>query len=67
MGLYFIFHIGNRVGMNEPHSAIRYKNYKYIYFPASNRELLFDIEKDIMEKNDLSKLNKNLQKIKKKN
>jgi arylsulfatase A len=61
-GLIFHFPHYNRVGMNEPHSAIRYKNYKYIYFPASNRELLFDIEKDIGEKNDLSKLNKKLAK-----
>lgn len=56
-GLVFHFPHYNRVGMNEPHSAIRYKNYKYIYFPASKRELLFNIEADIGEKNDLSKIN----------
>lgn len=57
-GLVFHFPHYNRVGMNEPHSAIRYKNYKYIYFPASDRELLFDIEKDFSEEKDLSKFNK---------
>ena len=31
-GLIFHFPHYNRVGMNEPHSAIRYENYKYIYF-----------------------------------
>ena len=51
-----IFHYPhyNRVGMNEPHSAIREGNYKLIYFPVSDRSLLFDLSQDIGERTDLS-------------
>ena len=41
--------------MNEPHSAIRYENFKLIHFPASDRNLLFDLAKDPGERVDLSK------------
>ena len=54
-GLVFHFPHYNRVGMNEPHSAIRYKNFKLIHFPASDRNLLFDLAKDPGELVDLSK------------
>jgi len=40
--------------MNEPHSAIRFGNYKLIHFPASGRSLLFDLEQDVSESHDLS-------------
>ena len=51
-----IFHYPhyNRVGMNEPHSAIREGDYKLIYFPVSDRSLLFDLSQDIGERTDLS-------------
>lgn len=52
--LVFHFPHYNRVGMNEPHSAIIYQNYKLVNFPASNRSLLFDLSNDIGEANDLS-------------
>jgi arylsulfatase A-like enzyme len=53
-GLVFHYPHYNRVGMNEPHSAIRYENYKLIHFPASSRNLLFDLAKDPGERVDLS-------------
>lgn len=53
--LVFHFPHYNRVGMNEPHSAIRFGNYKLIHFPASGRSLLFDLEQDVSESHDLSK------------
>ena len=53
-GLVFHFPHYNRVGMNEPHSAIRYKNFKLIHFPASDRNLLFDLANDPSELVDLS-------------
>ena len=53
-GLVFHFPHYNRVGMNEPHSAIRVGDYKLIDFPASNRRLLFDLKNDIGESTDLS-------------
>jgi arylsulfatase A-like enzyme len=53
-GLVFHYPHYNRVGMNEPHSAIRYKNFKLIHFPASSRNLLFDLSKDPGERIDLS-------------
>lgn len=40
--------------MNEPHSAIREGDYKLIYFPVSDRSLLFDLSQDIGERTDLS-------------
>lgn len=51
-----IFHYPhyNRVGMNEPHSAIRKGDYKLIRFPVSRRSLLFDLASDIGEERDLS-------------
>lgn len=51
-----IFHYPhyNRVGMNEPHSAIREGDYKLIRYPVSDRSLLFDLSRDIGESNDLS-------------
>ena len=53
-GLVFHFPHYNRVGMNEPHSAIRVGDYKLIDFPVSNRRLLFDLKNDIGESTDLS-------------
>ncbi len=44
----------NLVGMSEPHSAIRSGDYKLIDFPVSDRQLLFNVNKDIGESNDLS-------------
>jgi arylsulfatase A-like enzyme len=44
----------NLVGMSEPHSAIRYGDYKLVDFPISGRQLLFKISEDIGESNDLS-------------
>ena len=52
--LVFHFPHYNKVGMNEPHSAIRFGNYKLIHFPASGRSLLFDLEQDVSESHDLS-------------
>ena len=52
--LVFHFPHYNRVGMNEPHSALRDGDYKYIHFPASKRNLLFNIKNDISESDDLS-------------
>ena len=44
----------NLSGMSEPHSAIRFGDYKLVDFPVSGRQLLFNIKKDIGESNDLS-------------
>ena len=44
----------NLVGMSEPHSAIRFGDYKLVNFPVSDRQLLFNISKDIGESEDLS-------------
>ena len=54
-GLVFHYPHYNRGGMNEPHSAIRHENYKLIHFPASDRNVLFDLAKDPGERVDLSK------------
>ena len=55
---FLIFHYPhyNRVGINEPHSAIREDEYKLIKFPISNRHLLFKITEDIGEERDLSNI-----------
>jgi arylsulfatase A-like enzyme len=53
-GLVFHYPHYNRVGINEPHSAIRFGDYKLVDFPVSGRKLLFNIKKDVGEKNDLS-------------
>jgi len=55
---FLIFHYPhyNRVGINEPHSAIREDEYKLIKFPISNRYLLFKITEDIGEERDLSNI-----------
>ena len=55
---FLIFHYPhyNRVGINEPHSAIRENEYKLIKFPISNRHLLFKITEDIGEERDLSNI-----------
>ena len=55
---FLIFHYPhyNRVGINEPHSAIREGEYKLIKFPISNRHLLFKITEDIGEERDLSNI-----------
>ena len=53
-GLVFHYPHYNRVGMNEPHSAIREGNYKLIRYPVSERSLLFDLSRDIGESTDLS-------------
>ena len=54
-GIVFHYPHYNRVGMNVPHSAIRFENYKLIHFPASDRNLLFNIIQDPGERVDLSK------------
>ena len=53
-GLIFHFPHYNHVGMNEPHSALRDGDYKFIHFPASQRSLLFNVKNDVGESNDLS-------------
>ena len=55
-GLVFHFPHYNRVGMNEPQSAIRLGDYKLIDFPASKRRLLFNLKNDIGESTDLSQI-----------
>ena len=52
--LIFHFPHYNRVGMNEPHSAIRRGNFKLLVFPVSRRTLLFDVSCDAGETTDLS-------------
>ena len=53
-GLIFHFPHYNAVGLNEPHSAIRVKDFKLVRFHSSKRSLLFNIETDIGEQFDLS-------------
>jgi arylsulfatase A len=53
-GLIFHFPHYNAVGLNEPHSAIRVKDFKLVRFHSSQRSLLFNIENDIGEQFDLS-------------
>tara|TARA_E500000178_G_scaffold346083_1_gene397122 strand:- start:344 stop:1783 length:1440 start_codon:yes stop_codon:yes gene_type:complete len=59
---FLVFHYPhyNRVGMNEPHSAIRYGDVKMIRFPVSGRRLVFDLENDSGEQNDLSDVRQDL-------
>jgi arylsulfatase A-like enzyme len=52
--LFFHYPHYNRVGMNEPHSAIRYGDYKLIDFPVSERKLLFNLADDVGERTDLA-------------
>jgi arylsulfatase A-like enzyme len=52
--LIFHFPHYNRVGMNEPHSAIRSGDFKLMVFPVSQRSLLFDLSRDAGERVDLS-------------
>ena len=54
-GLIFHYPHFNRVGLNEPHSAIRFGEFKLIHFPVSERNLLFNVVHDAGERNDLSK------------
>lgn len=53
-GLVFHYPHYNRVGLNEPHSAIRVGDYKLLRFPVSKRSLLFDVRVDPGERADLS-------------
>lgn len=55
-GLIFHYPHYNRVGMNEPHSAIRLGDYKLIDFPVSKRRLLFNLKHDFGESTDLSQI-----------
>jgi arylsulfatase A len=48
-----IFHFPHYQG-DAPHSAILLGNYKLLHFYEDNRSLLFDLSKDISERNDLS-------------
>ena len=52
-----IFHVPyeNGIALKRAHSAIIQDNYKLIKFYDNNEIQLFDLEKDIFEKNDLSK------------
>ena len=52
-----IFHVPyeNGIALKRAHSAIIQNNYKLIKFYDNNEIQLFDLEKDIFEKNDLSK------------
>tara|TARA_B110000003_G_scaffold74720_1_gene76260 strand:- start:6188 stop:7681 length:1494 start_codon:yes stop_codon:yes gene_type:complete len=52
--LFFHYPHYNRVGMNEPHSAIRHGDFKLITFPVSARKLLFNLAEDVGESTDLS-------------
>lgn len=52
--LFFHYPHYNRVGMNEPHSAIRHGDYKLIDFPVSERKLLFNLADDVGERTDLA-------------
>lgn len=54
-GLVFHYPHYNRVGMNEPHSAIREGDYKLIHYPVSDRSLLFNLRTDLGETKDLSR------------
>jgi arylsulfatase A-like enzyme len=53
-GLIFHYPHFNRVGLGEPHSAIRYGKFKLIHFPVSARNLLFNLAEDVGERRDLS-------------
>jgi len=56
LGDTIIFHFPhyNRVGLNEPHSAIRQGRYKLLRFYVSDRSLLFDLTTDPGEETDLA-------------
>lgn len=51
---FFIFHLPFRRGSFNPHSAIIMENLKLIKFSNSNKLLLFNLDDDINEKNDIS-------------
>ncbi len=51
-----VFHFPhyNMLGLGEPHSAIRVGRYKLLRFEMSKRSLLFDLQRDLGERTDLS-------------
>lgn len=51
---FLVFHLPFRRGSFNPHSAIIENEFKLIKFTNSNKLLLFNLENDINEKNDLS-------------
>ena len=51
---FLVFHLPFRRGSFNPHSAIIKDNLKLIKFSNSDKLLLFDLEDDINEKNDIS-------------
>ena len=51
---FFVFHLPFRRGSFNPHSAIIKENLKLIKFSNSNKLLLFNLNDDINEKNDIS-------------
>ena len=51
---FLVFHLPFRRGSFNPHSAIIKNEFKLIKFTNSNKLLLFNLENDINEKNDLS-------------
>ena len=51
---FLIFHLPFRRGSFNPHSAIIKDNFKLIKFTNTNNLLLFDLNKDINEKNNIS-------------
>ena len=52
---FLVFHLPFRRGSFNPHSAIIKEEYKLIKFSNSNKLLLFNLDEDINEKNDISK------------
>jgi arylsulfatase A-like enzyme len=49
-----VFHFPHYQSDDGPHSAIRLGNMKLIYFYEDDRIALFDLEKDVSERNDLA-------------
>ena len=58
-----VFHFPHYQSNDGPHSAIYLEQFKLIYFYESKTAKLFDLSKDIGEKQDLAKSNPKMQKI----
>tara|TARA_B100001287_G_scaffold22567_1_gene16511 strand:+ start:14897 stop:16330 length:1434 start_codon:yes stop_codon:yes gene_type:complete len=61
-GIFFHVPYKNKIALNRPHSAVRNGNYKLIKFHDNHQVLLFNMLKDLSEKNDISKIELNKKK-----
>ena len=58
-GLFFHVPYENGIALKRAHSAVILDNFKLIKFHDNGQLMLFDLNKDLSEKNDLSSINSN--------